>query len=449
MLYTNFHIDPLTCYKSMLGTNADMRYSHRNNHNFPIEFINQINLLKPKTTFDSHFNYFDFISSNPQLEDALPTVATLDSCLNPTQKFLEFLKKDLPSPVTIDSFSNIYPIAVRYTDGKKVWLIERPPFKAQITYKASPASSNAEHTPLEMWMPWTVMLLIAEPEQSHYVSYLYFNDSPITSFDDLAVPCFHMNMYQDARMCLSVSYSLLQHHLSETNSYTISNIYNFILNDYMSGGWNADLGLHVFESLSRYSKTAQSLSLSIKNGDNDLKLKSARTATGRISWKKYYKNYFQYFSNLELNEILSLITSIKKDTSEHTHHHLSTYSQVIKSFTSTSESSVDKLINFDFNLFPYIRTEKRLFIHSKFNSLFDSDNPDSANFIKELNLVLFKYFLEENKQEIYTMLSNEDYITNSSSHSINIFVDSDFNVHLIDENFDYSTLINLESLTYV
>ena len=360
---------------------------------------------------------------------------------------------DISTPViTSDSFNSVYPIAVRYTDGVNLFLVERPPFQANITYKTSPASSSEPQKSAYIWMPWTAMLLYIDPKKSLYSASLFFNDGPITSLDDMAIPCFHMNMYNDATMCLNQTSILLQQHLANTSSFDISTIYNFIINDYMSGGWNADLSVHVFDYLCRYSPTLKQVYENLyRRGFPEYNIKPAISPrTGRLSYKKYYSSYISYFSQLDMNAIIFLISSIKQEVLQYSEANKSNSGLLrnvpFKSYSSHIKDKQDQ--NDPTSAFveriwtdSYFTSEVIVFIHpdllvNEFSSMY-SPALSSQNFISiSDSLNSFTFNLES--ENIYNVLANEKIVDSSASYINCFFVDKDFTVSKIDSDFNFS-----------
>jgi len=144
---------------------------------------------------------------------------------------------------------SLYPIAVRYINDQNVYVIERPPFKLSVDFKNARASWDTQKTqPLEIWIPWTVMILplngIAAGDSSNLK--LFFNDGPIQSLSDNLVPVYLPNSYPDGRICWAGSFHALMSQLDTSNPHSmdINYIYSSILNDYLMGGWNTDLVFH-------------------------------------------------------------------------------------------------------------------------------------------------------------------------------------------------------------
>lgn len=145
--------------------------------------------------------------------------------------------------------NSLYPIAVRYVSNDNVYVIERPPFRLSVDFKNSRAAYDSPKIkPVEIWIPWTVMVLpwnqVVNGEPSNLR--LYFNDGPIQSLDDCVVAPYLPNSYSDGRICWSNSFSNLLSQLNTTgpDSVDVNYLYSSILNDYLMGGWNTDLNFH-------------------------------------------------------------------------------------------------------------------------------------------------------------------------------------------------------------
>lgn len=159
------------------------------------------------------------------------------------------------SHLSTDNLS-LYPIAVRHVSKNNTYVIERPPFKIPVDFKnARAAVEYSKIEPVEIWIPWTVMILpmnqiIAGDPNSLK---LYFNDGPIQSIDDYVISSYLPNSYTNGRICWSNSFNelLSQLELSGPNSIDINYLYSSIINEYMMGGWNTDLNF-TYQQLLQY-----------------------------------------------------------------------------------------------------------------------------------------------------------------------------------------------------
>lgn len=300
-MLTNIRIDSSSVNKFTLNQRA-YELLHSSISSYPRQFQSYITHLKPSITQDKMKRTIFAEYIDEQAFPNYPSAFFSTFCSAPTSGFLDVNRSAFTSNTTIETFKDFYPIAVRWTNSKNLWLIERPPFKASITFKnaRSGRSSSKVHT-FDVWVPWTSMLLFSDPEKSHYNAWLYFNDGPINSVDDVLVPCFYPNMYNDGRMCLNETSVLLQQHLAETNKFDIKTIYNFIINDYMAGGWNLDLGISIFDLA-----VARSSSSKLKKIYSDI----TNQNTYLRNTKKVL-SFLKYFSNLSLEEVTSIVTEMK------------------------------------------------------------------------------------------------------------------------------------------
>lgn len=175
----------------------------------------------------------------------LPAVfrLTIDTAAKAETRYVNNDRSRKSSNVNPDT---LYPIAVRYISLDNVYVIERPPFKLSVDFKNARASSQQDPiSPVEIWIPWTVMILpwndiiAGDPSGVR----LFFNDGPIQSLEDNLIPGYLPNSYSDGRICWSNSFNnlLSQLNVSGPQSVDINYLYSSILNDYMMGGWNTDL----------------------------------------------------------------------------------------------------------------------------------------------------------------------------------------------------------------
>ena len=149
------------------------------------------------------------------------------------------------------------PICVRYKSDKCI-VIERPPFKMfpNIRYGKRSWRREAKYQQeREIWIPWTVMILVtntsfSNPSGRTVVSpYLFFRDGPLTSFDDSMVLPYTPNVFKDGRICMGDSETRLNDEINNkkfTHS-DIAELYSFIANEYFMGGWNLDLGVSTLD----------------------------------------------------------------------------------------------------------------------------------------------------------------------------------------------------------
>ena len=178
----------------------------------------------------------------------LPSVFNLFVDIN-YQVPTRYVNHDRSLKSSNSNIDNLYPIAVRYISDQNVYVIERPPFKIPIDFKNARAAYDAPKVePVEIWIPWTVMIFPLNQIASGDSNYLklYFNDGPIQSLSDCVLPVYLPNAYGDGRICWSNSFSnlLSQLNVSGPSTIDINYLYSSILNDYLMGGWNTDLGFN-------------------------------------------------------------------------------------------------------------------------------------------------------------------------------------------------------------
>ena len=295
------------------------------------------------------------------------------------------------------------------------------------------------------------MLINADPTSSYYESYLFFNDSPIQSLDDYAITCFFPNMYGDGRMCLNQTLSMLQGHLYLVNSFDISTIYNFLINDYMSGGWNTDLGINCFDSIRNISSLSKEAYNTMIHGVQGNKFYPPATspATGRTSIKKYINNFLNYFSRSAPNHIIEIISSVKEVLKSNPNHNKSTYNDIIKRIENQESPSYSFLSSYGLNS-SFIQQEYRIFTNMSFLSSI-KDKPEEE--IPELYETISKSLItciDSSLEEQLQKLCDPD---NTYSHHTfdlenkTLYIKDENNVFFLQEDADrnyYSELFEIK-----
>lgn len=252
---------------------------------------------------------------------------------------------------------NVLPMAVRYVDSCGNHYVERPPFKIAIDYKNDRAYENypkefvSSSSGLEMWIPWTIMVIPSFFASTYDVSSvkLYFSHKSLESMSDSYLKMFLPNSYSDSRICMSNSFDHVvslsdDHHMSK--SFDLRYWHSLILNDYMLGGWNSDLESSLLRKLDSLNTDDGRLTEALKKypilnsyvniKDFDSILDSAvgvcQTYFGctkkrskdimcRIKAKKFehkdsYVKFFCYISLLSLEDTLSFYEQIQSFFSE-------------------------------------------------------------------------------------------------------------------------------------
>jgi len=188
-----------------------------------------------------------------------------------------------------------YPHSVRYISNNGTLYIERPPFKVQLNFVAAKAGSSKAPLPqYEIWVPWTITELpLLSKNTANQNIRLYFSSSPLETLEDSKyIPCLLPNSYTDGNICFSNSLSELDIEHSDINY-----IYSMIVNEYMSGGWNLDLGIPVL----LYSGISRS-------NDSDI------SDITYEYWNPTYNSLSKRFPDLTEKNIDTLISQCKSDT---------------------------------------------------------------------------------------------------------------------------------------
>ena len=171
---------------------------------------------------------------------------------------------------------HLLPLSVRYLDDHGTYYIERPPFKAKISYKnARAAYSGKVVDDLEIWVPWTLMVI----PSSFHLNFdptnilLLYSYKPLEDLRDTYVHSFLPNSYAHGGICWSSSFQKLIS-LDETkntiNSFDATYWHSMIINDYMMGGWNNDLASKNAINLFQHSETSNYIRDSIFPDDSAL-----------------------------------------------------------------------------------------------------------------------------------------------------------------------------------
>jgi hypothetical protein len=247
---------------------------------------------------------------------------------------------------TNSASENLYPIAVRHVTKDNIYVIERPPFQLEVDFRLGSANSQAPKMyPLKIWIPWTVMLIKLDSFTSGSLSSvrLYFNDSPISSLDDVLFSPWLPNAYSNGGICFSNSMDDFAHVLDNDriSSNDINYIYNYIFNNYMMGGWNCDLALN-FEYLSLFHRIGVDDSAKYPSNhsytfpDKDMinkvvstivddpdatklitkAMKSKRTMNNYNNYASGYTKHLATLAAFDLEQTLSLMSEIKAHYAE-------------------------------------------------------------------------------------------------------------------------------------
>lgn len=355
----------------------------------------------------------------------------------------------------------VYPMAVRYVSDKNTYVIERPPFELEIDFRMGGAhSGHAKMPPIKIWIPWTVMIFKADSfvTGSFGDAQLLLNSGPIESLDDYLVPCIYPNSYSNSKICFSSSLSDFNDVLdiTEFEKGNIGYIYNYIFNNYMMGGWNADLE----QNLVRIRNMKNNLNYPVTNlflnpnSDKEFynKLSSVFPKEFFNKIKRYYKEDFEFNSSRVSREKLyarnfgifaaftleQKINFIKEIQAHSLLHKANGYklSSFIKdnelrshsNFPSWGVGSILKLtdskIEYTYNskVFDFYFTDSQ-YRMSRYDSIFERIPSEQLSLIqrqlidfladrKEDEEIAFLYNLETNTYEVIVNYSDREYISN-------------------------------------
>jgi len=230
------------------------------------------------------------------------------------------------------------PICVRYKSDNCI-VVERPPFRVSpiIRYSRRSYRDSAKYVrEPEIWIPWTVLVLTNErgfgnhesSTRAPVVPYLFFRNGPLSSFDDVLIPPYTPNIFNDCRVCMGDSENRLIQALErgDFKMSDINSLYTFIINEYFMGGWNMDLGHLMYHPYSEvFSKVG-----SAQNRPALLKLAESHKNRYLIRYMKKcpdlinpftrsnegsVKFYLNYMSCLNLDETLAHVEALIKKSS--------------------------------------------------------------------------------------------------------------------------------------
>jgi len=352
--------------------------------------------------------------------------------------------------------TDINPTSLRYFSSNGTIYVERPPFKAIVNYKPVRASGTTKHIEsYEIWVPWTLTRI--STSEYHHLSdrsfRIYFSSSPLTdTSDDQYVPCMFPNSYTDGTICFSNS---LQE-IPDFESQSIRYIYSMMINEYISGGWNLDLGLPVLQNsvlnpsdtYKEYCRPTYNSLLARFPDLTDSKIATLKSQSLSSSGSAHSKYFFKMMSSFNLEETLDFYSSFERMSFDkinstnqslsfsnditgyirsRNHHHevLAGYTNVseldkkifITCFNHNNEDSVYKDTN------KFIRSINKTKISSTWNDSVDYTDEFSSIFQEELSNMMN---MEHSFIYLYYDKSSGDYeIHNSSNSSIETIVSMD------------------------
>ena len=245
-----------------------------------------------------------------------------------------------------NSFTDIenssYPIGLRYIDSENDLVVfERPPFKMSIDFSPLKAMSTArkrrkyEMQDVSIWIPWTVYVFNMASKSQPSI-FIYFNNKPLSSCEDIIFPAVLPNVFNDGRICFGDyqnSLNVLHTDMVKSKKYSLKSIFNEALSYFYSGGWNSDIvpAPPYPEFLRLYSST-RSMKATIKDpralsiyerATNEAvyydinKLRSSERYHYRNSAIESYLNALSIWSQYSLEEVMYLFSDHYQSACEH------------------------------------------------------------------------------------------------------------------------------------
>ena len=215
----------------------------------------------------------------------------------------EFNEVLIPQP----TISGPYPVAIRYLNNT-FCLIERPPFQISLDY--SPTRSSVKRRkvkPVKIWIPWTTVLINHESMSLSDIK-IYFSSKPLQSLEDKVMQPYLPNLFGDGKICLGPG-STNRYHEIFGQDYSIEKLYNFFMNEYFSGGWNADIiPSSYYKILSTNHHTDY-----FKMTENKNKFKFYTSS--HVSFD--FANFLYHLSFLSLDETLSVLENATTNSDSH------------------------------------------------------------------------------------------------------------------------------------
>jgi hypothetical protein len=354
----------------------------------------------------------------------------------------------------------VYPMAVRYISQNNTYVIERPPFELEVDFRMGGAHSGHPKMPaVKIWIPWTVMIFKANSFVTGSFSdvQLFLNSGPIESLDDQLIPCLYPNSYSNSKICFSASLSDFNDvlDLEEFEKGNIGYIYNYIFNNYMMGGWNADLEQNLVRI--RYMKNNKNYPITNlflnPSSDKDFysKLSSVFSKEffskikrfykedfelnrSRISREKLYTRNFGIFSAFTLEQKINFIKEIQTYNSlnkidgyklsnlieEHERRsHCETSASGVSSILKLTDSSIQ--YTYKSNVFDFYFVRNRTMI-SRHESIFQQIPPQQLALIQrqlidfmanrsENEQIAFVYDLTDNTYEVIINYNDREFIS--------------------------------------
>lgn len=290
-------------------------------------------------------------------EEYLPVISSFRIVKNFSVPTDEFEKNQIQSQKLLSN-PNILPLSVRYIDEFGSYYIERPPFKVKINYKNARAMySGPVVDDLEIWIPWTLMVIPASFYNHFDPTHvrMYYSHKPLQSLEDNYLYSFLPNAYSHGAICWSQSFQKLislDQTKNQISSFDATYWHSMIINDYMMGGWNNDLQSrntsHLFQhgiSLSYLNNTSFNDEQSLLNAVPmihkyihmekypDLCSKINGMLINKFGYSKEQADYITNFDSLLLRS-----TRRRRGTNANNDQHGYEYSKILSFFSTLSLS---------------------------------------------------------------------------------------------------------------
>lgn len=325
---------------------SNIKFFHR--------FFNQnydTSLYYSRKSYTDSSSVLDVYSSTKSLEYSLVFANTESSVLHGWH----FDNKSKTPP---NQNTHPYPLAVRYANHQKgVYVIERPPFQADIDFSFKKNMFRKQIPALEgkkIWIPWTVSVVSMGKSISEYAQYLYFSEGPLSSFDQKVYSPVLPNLFGDSRICFGDSSFHLQQRINKKEiDYSIADVFTYLFNDYFSN-WNPDLAYNYDACHAALTK------MDVFNKIRALKPKKLPKNFDEIySWKNSYGKFWFYFlycmSFLSYEETLEFYRLYSEIANKNIRSEKSYYTQVselikqqLKGFELTEDLYQDA--NFEYTI---------------------------------------------------------------------------------------------------
>ena len=137
-----------------------------------------------------------------------------------------------------------YPVAVRYVSEDGTYFIERPPFQVSVNFKESYTSSKSKSIVLDnqnirIWIPWTITTVNMNSLNRNNDIKIFFSDTQLIDNDTKYHICVLPNTYANSNICFANSLHGIR---EDIDNLSLNEYYSSVFNEYMSGGWNTEIG---------------------------------------------------------------------------------------------------------------------------------------------------------------------------------------------------------------